>query len=113
MKQVLGWIGALIGGLLLLGLVTFVLNAMGFASFSFWAPKMEEARRKVVQQSIRRQEGVSEGIMGLCLNMRLEKDQASKKAFANMIVVQAGATGTELSADASACKTEAQRELGL
>jgi hypothetical protein len=108
--KALGW--ALLGLLALAG-ITFGLNAIGLASFSFWAPKYEEARREVVQQSIRRQEGVNEGLAALCLNMRTEQDPASKKAFANMIVVQAGATGTSLTADSLRCKTEAERELGL
>lgn len=102
-----------LGGLLLFAAVTFGLNALGYASFSFWAPKYEEARRNVVQQSIRRQEGVSEGIAALCLNMKLEADPMSRKAYANMIIVQAGATGTELSADAANCKADANKELGL
>ena len=113
MKQGFIWFAGLMGFLLMLAIITFTLNAMKLASFSFWAPKYEEARRTVVQQSIRRQEGVSEGIAALCLNMRVEKDPASKKAFANMITVQAGATGTVLSADALACSREAQRELGF
>ncbi len=104
---------AILGGLVLFAAITFGLNALGYANFAFWAPKMEEARRTVVQQSIRRQEGVSEGIAALCLNMKLEANPESRKAFANMIVVQAGATGTELSNDAFACKILAEKELGL
>lgn len=103
----------ILAGLLAFAALTFGLNALGYASFAFWGPKYEEARRTIVQQSIRRQEGVSEGIAALCLNMKLETNPESRKAFANMILVQAGATGTELSKDAFACKQLAQTELGL
>ena len=94
-------------------LLTFFLNALGWLSLSFWGPKYEETNRRIVQQSIRRQEGVNEGIAALCLNMRLEKDPAAKKAFANMIEVQASATGTELNAETMNCKAEAERNLAI
>jgi hypothetical protein len=95
------------------GAIGFATNAINLASLNFWGPKYEDARRNVVQHSLRRQEGVSEGIGALCLNMRLEKDLASKSAFATLIVQQATATGTQLTAEAESCKLEAQRQLGL
>lgn len=102
-----------VGAVLLFFGVVFGLQAFGYVSYSFWAPKMEEARRTVVQQSIRRQEGVSEGIAALCLNMRLETNPESRKAFANLILVQAGGTGTMLTADALDCKAQAIQEIGI
>ena len=91
----------------------FATNAINLASLSFWGPKYEEARRKIEQQSIRRQEGVSEGVGSLCLNMRLETDPGRKKAFATLISQQTSATDTPLSADAERCKNEAESALGL
>lgn len=113
MNDVLKVIGTVVVGLILIAAVTFALNGLGLVSLKFWGPKYEEGRRQIVQQSIRRQEGVSEGIGALCLNMRLEKDLASKSAFANLIVQQATATGTQLTPDAQTCVSEAQRTLGI
>lgn len=101
------------GGIAALAAVGFALNALGLASLTFWGPKYEEANRKIVQQSIRRQEGVNEGLAALCLNMKLAEDEGQKQAYANMIVVQAGATGTELTGDSLNCKAAAERVLGL
>lgn len=96
-----------VGGLL------FAINAISLSSLTFWGPKYEEANRKIVQQSIRRQEGVNEGLAALCLNMRLATDESQKKAYANLIEVQASATGTELTTDTINCKADAVRVLGL
>jgi hypothetical protein len=98
--------------LVVLGL-SFVGNALNLWNLSFWGPKFEEANRQIVQQSIRRQEGVSNNIGALCLNMKTEKDPASKSAFANLIVQQATGTGTTLTADAQACVADAKRNLNI
>lgn len=100
----------MIGGI---GAIAFGFNAIGVASLTFWGPKYEEANRKIVQQSIRRQEGVNEGLAALCMNMRLEPNDASKKAFANMLVVQAEATGTQLTPNTENCVAEAKRNLEI
>jgi len=113
MKTVLGWFAAVAVGLLAMIALSWVLNAAGLASFKFWAPRYEEARRQVTQQSIRRQEGVSEGIGALCMNMRLATDDPSKKAFAHLIVQQGVANNTILDSEAQGCVTDAQRTLGL
>jgi len=34
-----------------IGVVLFMLNAVGFTSYSVWAPKFEEARRKTFEES--------------------------------------------------------------
>lgn len=104
---------SVVGGLAALAAVGFAINALGLASLTFWGPKYEEANRKIVQQSIRRQEGVNEGLAALCLNMKLATDEGQKQAYANLIVVQAGATGTELTGDTLNCKAAAERVLGL
>lgn len=109
MRNVISGIVVVVG---LAGL-TFLLNALGFMSLSFWGPKYEEANRKIVQQSIRRQEGVNEGLAALCLNMRLATDKSAKQAYANLIQVQASATSTELTTDTMNCKAEADHVLAL
>ena len=113
MRDVFYGFCAVAGGIITLGMIGFALNAMGWASLSFWGPKYEEANRKIVQQSIRRQEGVNEGLAALCLNMRLATDKGQKQAYANLIEVQAAATGTELTADTMNCKAEAERNLAF
>ena len=113
MRDIFYGIGAVFGGVAALGLIGFALNALGWASLSFWGPKYEEANRKIVQQSIRRQEGVNEGIAALCLNMKLATDTESKKAYANLIEVQTAATGTELNNATLNCKADAERVLAL
>ena len=102
-----------VGGIVAIAGLSFALNAIGFVSLSFWGPKYEEANRKIVQQSIRRQEGVNEGLAALCLNMRLATDKGQKQAYANLIEVQAAATGTELTTDTMNCKAEAERNLAF
>ena len=98
-----------IGGILLASIAAvFLLNGAALGSLIFWGPKFEDARRNIEQHSIRRQEGVSEGIGALCLNMKLEKDLDAKKAFATLIVQQATATGTVLTPAADVCVEEAR-----
>jgi hypothetical protein len=113
MRNVFTVVAALAGAFISLGLIGFALNALGLASLSFWGPRYEEANRKIVQQSIRRQEGVNEGLAALCLNMKLATDNEQKKAYANLIEVQASATSTELTADTTNCKAEAERVLAF
>lgn len=93
--------------------LSFAATGANLASLNFWGPKYEDARRNIEQHSIRRQEGVSEGIGALCLNMRTAKDEAGKNAFADMIVMQGTAAGTQLTPQADACLIEAQRQLGV
>lgn len=95
-----------------LALITLLTGFFLFTGRAF-GTYAEESRRIIDQQSVRRQEGVSQGIVALCTNMRIERDPASKKAFANLIVVQAGGTGTPISPDALACKVEAENQLAL
>jgi len=113
LKNIIFTVAVVAGGIAAFAGLAFALNAIGFASLSFWGPKYEEVNRKIVQQSIRRQEGVNEGIAALCLNMRLEKDTEAKKALANLIEVQASATGTELNDATRACVNEAERVLAF
>lgn len=113
MRNVLSIGGLIFAGIVGIAAVSFVANGLGLASLSFWGPKYEEANRKIVQQSIRRQEGVSNGIGELCLNMRLEKDSDSKQAFARLIVQQAASYDTALTTDAEDCKAEAKQLLGV
>lgn len=113
MKELMAWVVGIIALCLLLAGLSFAGNAMGLWNLTFWGPKYEEARRVIDQQSIRRQEGVNQGLAALCLNMRLEEDPASRKAFADLILVQTGATGTPLTGDSLKCEGEAKAELGL
>ena len=94
-------------------LLSFILNGFGLISLSFWGPKFEEANRQITQQSIRRQEGVSEGIGALCLNMRTATDAGAKKAYAHLIIQQGVANNTILDGEAQGCVADANRELSL
>jgi len=107
MRDLFATIAALLIGIAILTAVGFELNYAGLASLNFFGPKYEDAQRNIVQHSLRRQEGVSEGIGALCLNMRLASDFASKRAFAELIIQQASATGTTLTPPAGSCVSEA------
>lgn len=106
------------GYLVLSVLVGIIVLAMGYGLGWFglaanrqMAPYAEETSRITTQRSIRRQEGVNQGVGELCLNMRLEREDASKRAFAHMIVTTATPNDQSiLTAENRECRNEA---LGL
>ena len=66
---------ALISGLIALGRVV--------------GPFAEETSRLTESNSVRRVDGVNQSLSQLCLNMRLEQDLNTKRAFATLILTDA------------------------
>jgi hypothetical protein len=68
----------------------------------------EETRREVFETSRAHVSGTNSAISDYCLNMRAASDPAQKKAFARWIINEASTFQGALSADAAACRGEAQ-----
>lgn len=74
----------ILGVFAVIGVVVFGINAIGFASFAFWAPKYEGVRRDVVVQSRANTEGTFREMYRLKLQYQRATTQEEKntiKAF--------------------------------
>lgn len=71
----------IVGSILLIGAIIFGLNAVGFMSFAFWAPKYEGVRRDVMIQS----RAYSEATVREMYRLKLQYAQARTQEEKNTI----------------------------
>jgi len=100
--------GGTVAGVIALGLGT---SWFGLVTHRPMAKYAEETRREVFETSRAHQSGVNMAISSDCLNMRREKDAASKAALARFIVSEASTFEGALTPDAAACLSEANSAL--
>ena len=83
--DVLKTLGAIAGILILIAGLTFGLNAVGFINYSFWAPKQEQVRRDVFENTKSYRDGLRRDFDNLYLSYETEKDPATKSAILSVI----------------------------
>ena len=80
-KQIAIVVGGLFALLVLGGVLGFFGTAMDFASFKFWAPKYENAKREVFEETQSYVEGKRQDLSRYHHEWVMAKDPADKKAI--------------------------------
>ena len=75
----------LIGCLLMLAVVSFGISAIGFGNYWFWAPKSEQVRREVFENTKSYRDGLRRDFDNLYLSYETEKDPDAKAAIKAVI----------------------------
>ena len=106
MRTTLYIIAGLIGALAIVS----ALSWFGLGMNRVTQPFAEETSRLTESNSRRRIDGVNQGLAQLCLNMRRETDENSKRAFASLILTDAASFQRQdlITPSNQACIAEAQ-----
>ena len=91
MKPILG----ILGGFFVIFLLGFILQTMDYVSFNFWAPKYEDTKREVFENSKSFIEGKRQTLSKYRLEYLKSDDELERKALASTIRSQA--SGLEVS----------------
>lgn len=67
------------------GILFFAVGAIGFGSYWFWAPKQEAVRREVFEQTKSYRDGLRRDFDNLFLQYETEKDPDAKAAILSVI----------------------------
>ena len=76
---------AMFAAIIFIGLLNFAGNAMGFWSYQFWAPRQEQVRREVFEQTKSYRDGTRRDFDNLYLQYETEKDPDAKNAILSVI----------------------------
>jgi hypothetical protein len=77
--------GAILGIFLFIAALAFGLNAVGFINYSFWAPKQEQVRREVFENTKSYRDGLRRDFDNLYLSYETEKDPDARAAVLSII----------------------------
>lgn len=83
--DVLKVVFGLIGVLLLMAVFSFGVSAIGFGNYWFWAPKTEQVRREVFENTKSYRDGLRRDFDNLYLSYETEKDPDTKAAILSVI----------------------------
>ena len=85
--------------LFVLGVVSFGVSAIGFGNYWFWAPKNEQVRREVFENTKSYRDGLRRDFDNLYLSYEQEKDPDAKAAIKSVIRHRADGVDPELVPD--------------
>jgi hypothetical protein len=84
--KIVGWVALGLVGIMAL---TFILNAMGWANFAFWAPKYEDTKRDVFENTQSYVQGKAAHLTQLRLEYESTESDNRKAALRTMILSEA------------------------
>jgi hypothetical protein len=85
-EELKAMLGFIVGGLLTLLIFSAILQVFGFASFSFYAPKVVAVQTKVFHESQAYTDGMTNDLADLRIRYMTEKDPDAKDAIRALIV---------------------------
>ena len=74
-----------LAGLLAIAVFSFAVSAIGFGNYWFWAPKTEQVRREVFENTKSYRDGLRRDFDNLYLSYETEKDPDAKAAVLSVI----------------------------
>jgi hypothetical protein len=83
MKEVIGWIGGIIGVFLLIMLIGWVTAGNQFFMFKFFAPKVEQVRRETFEQS----KAYRQGMIQELNNLQVDYIKATPEQKAGLMTI--------------------------
>lgn len=78
-------IGYTLGGLALLGVITFGLNGAGLINLKFWGVQYQDAKTDIFEQTKSYKHGTIRDIENLCLEMERTNDLVHKRAIRSVL----------------------------
>lgn len=79
------FIGAFVGALILLGIIAMAVNATAYGNYKFWAPKQEQVRREVFENTKSYRDGLRRDFDNLYLQYQEEKDPNTQAAIKSVM----------------------------